>query len=69
MLEKVEDKKMTEEEYQKLIPKHCLLQTVEQHKNQLGYCWGISYGFVTAETEQEYCKGCEFCKAVSQKDL
>lgn len=62
MLEKVEHKTMTEEEYQKMIPKHCLYQTVEQHREEMMYCWGISHGFITTETEKEYCKDCEFCK-------
>lgn len=61
-LEKVENKDFTEEEYQKMIPKHCLYQTVDEHREQMMYCWGISYGFITADTEKEYCKDCEFCK-------
>ncbi|MBU0959802.1 MAG: hypothetical protein KKB31_07685 [Nanoarchaeota archaeon] len=68
MLEKVENKKMTEEEYQKMIPKHCLFQTVKEHREMM-MCWGISYGFVNTDTEKEYCKDCEFCKSDSQKDL
>lgn len=49
---------MTDEEYQKIIPDCCQYQTAERHKDELGYCWGISYGFITAGT---YCEDCEFC--------
>jgi len=47
---------MTDQEYQKLIPRWCELRTVEQHRKYLGECWGIQKGVIT----EQYCRTCEF---------
>ncbi len=51
----------TEKDYQKLIPPWCFYDTVEQHKNHLMLCWGITSGRVKPD-DDSHCKGCEFYK-------
>jgi len=49
----------TDEDYQKLIPPWCQFQGVEDHKEILALCWGITGGCVRLDNE-DYCRGCEF---------
>ena len=48
---------MTNDDYQKAIPKCCAHKTVKDHAEVMLYCWGITGGFVQAQGES-YCAGC-----------
>ena len=41
----------TKKEYQANIPKCCQWQTYEEHMDYMAFCWGITCGLVTGESD------------------
>ena len=58
---------MTKDEYQEMIPVWCELQTVNEHFELLGLCWGITHGHVTC-LGLEHCHDCEFCRENKKRE-
>ena len=62
-------RQMTDQEYRNAIPPWCYFQTLDQHREHLGFCWGIMGGLkkkvrrggkIVEIEGEEYCKPCEF---------
>lgn len=58
---------MTNDEYKKAIPSCCSHKTVEEHANNMLYCWGITAGFVQEQGES-YCDSCTENKNYKQPE-
>lgn len=59
---------MNKEDYQKAIPSCCVHKTVEEHGDNMLYCWGITAGFVQEQGES-YCNECSENTNCKSKEL
>jgi len=51
---------ITEEFYEKHIPKCCKLKTVKEHKEQLMLCWGLLHDLENGVFAKECGRECEY---------
>lgn len=53
---------ITDEIYKKFIPSWCTFQTIEEHRNYLGFCWGLMENIKNNDSPRTILNSCQNCK-------